>query len=543
MKLKDFDTNMTKESSSKKYYLVYCRKSSESEDRQMESIPAQMGILNDLCKQKNLPILKFFKESKSAKVPGRPKFNEMVKEIDSRDDIKGILCWKINRLFRNPEDEGKIRQRLSDGRVEEIVTPSKTYYEADSDFIMAVEGAQAQRFIRDLREDTKRGIDRKLDKGQAPIFAPVGYKNNIHKRQGDKDISTHPLYFSLVRKVFELAMTGNFSLEELAEKSRNMGIKNNRGKYVSRSQMADILRSPFYTGKFLYAGRLYQGKHKPMITEDEYDLLQEIMSGKSRPRKEKHNFPLTGLIRCGECGMMITAESHTKHYKNGKSQIFIYYRCTKKGRKECNQPYLPAPKLEAQVIDFLKAINMSDSFVNWAVKWLNKTNEDHQKVRKNRLESLQKDYKNIRISLDNLLELKISPKNTDGNLLSDEEFQEQRAKLIRKKSKIKSLLKKDDKQADEWIDLTAKTFDFAAKAQERFTNGSSEDKKTILKAVGSNLFLKNKELTIQPRKPFLLIKEAVSKVKSSDKRLEPIEVPEHTPKYEQFYAHHLVWGD
>jgi len=138
-------------------YIMYCRKSSEGEDRQMESIPEQVAILKKLCRERGLVIYKIYTESMSAKKPGRPVFNNVVADIDSLSDIKGAICWKLNRLFRNPEDEGKIRQRLSDGRLLEVITPAKIYYEADSDFTMAVEGAQAQRFIRDLREDTKRG--------------------------------------------------------------------------------------------------------------------------------------------------------------------------------------------------------------------------------------------------------------------------------------------------------------------------------------------------------------------------------------------------
>ena len=266
------------------------------------------------------------------------------------------------------------------------------------------------------------------------------------------------------------------------------------------------------------------------------------MSGKSRPRKERHNFPLTGVIKCGECRMMITAESHTKHYKNGESQTFIYYRCTKRGEKKCNQPYLPAPKLEKQVISFLKTIKISDSFVNWAVKWLNKANDEHTKAKRDQLKALQKNHSDVRKRLDNLLELKISPNNVDGGLLSDEEFQEQKSKLLAEKVRIAKQLKMGDKQADEWIDLTAKTFNFAAKAQERFEKGPPEEKKTILKAVGSNLFIKDRKLTIQPRKPFLLIKEALLKFQDTDKMFEPEKYPNNMAESDEVGHQFLTWG-
>ena len=125
----------------KKHYLIYCRKSEESEDRQIQSIADQIRILTELAESKGLKIEQVFTESRSAKAPGRPIFNELVSLIEDRDDIAGLLCWRLNRLFRNPADEGKIRWLLQSGKIIEILTPHKTYQEVDADFTMAVEGS------------------------------------------------------------------------------------------------------------------------------------------------------------------------------------------------------------------------------------------------------------------------------------------------------------------------------------------------------------------------------------------------------------------
>lgn len=240
-----------------KDYFIYARKSEEAEDRQVQSIGDQLKIAEDLKLKLQISTKETYSESRSAKMPGRPEFNRMIVDIDEAGGVKGIIVWKLNRLFRNPEDEGKIRQRLSDGRIKEIITPSKTYYEADSDFIMAVEGAQAQRFIRDLREDTVRGINSKLKKGIAPILAPPGYKNDITKRQGERDIIPHETQFTLVRKLFELYMTGNYSVQQIYDEAVSLGVKSNRGKIVSRTQLYEMLRNPFYTGtRFIYGKKL-----------------------------------------------------------------------------------------------------------------------------------------------------------------------------------------------------------------------------------------------------------------------------------------------
>lgn len=525
----------------KKLYIMYCRKSSEAEDRQVQSIDDQIRALREIVSFKNLEVKKVLSESISAKAPGRPKFNELVNIIDTQN-VKGILCWKLNRLFRNPEDEGKIRQRLSDGRILEIVTPGKTYLEVDSDFTMAVEGAQGQRFIKDLREDTKRGLDSKIEKGMAPLLAPPGYINNTYKRQGEKDISNHPVYFTLMRKIFELALTGNFSINSLSKKAEELGIKNSRGKPISKTQMSVMLKNPFYTGRFIYGGKMHQGIHQQMLTDEEFDLLQDIIAGRSRPRKIKHDFALNGLIRCGECEMMITGEDHKKTYKNGKKQIFSYYRCTKKNKtKICKQSYTSSKELELQVLQFLEEIKLSTKFVDWAIKWLNETNKEQKGVREASYKALKSSYDEVVARMDNLLDLKLSPLNEGGNLISNEEFISKKQDLMAQKEGLREQLSKIDKHIDEWTELSSKTFDFASTARDRFEKGTLEDKKIILRAVGSNLILKDKKLSVQPRAPFLLIQKAVREIVTA-KTLEPNEKVGLTGYSENLQKQNTIMG-
>lgn len=527
----------------KKHYLLYARKSSETEDRQIQSNDDQVKALKPIIESKSLPLLKTFRESCSAKAPGRPVFNEMLNLIGQRKDIKGIICWKLNRLTRNPVDTGTIQWLLQNGDIDEIITPSKTYTEVDSDFIMAVEGAQANRFIRDLREDTVRGINTKLEKGQFPGMAPTGYKNNVEKRQGEKDISPHPIYFTLMKKLFDFALTGNFSFEQLRLKAKDLGIKNNRGNFISKTGIQHTFTNPFYTGKFLYDGRIHQGSHVPMLTEDEFDLLQDIMSGRSHPRLIKHSFPINGLIRCGYCGMMITGEEHKKTYKNGNTQVFTYYRCSKKNRQiKCPEPAIPAGELGKQVIEFLGHVRLSSKFPEWAIKWLNEENKEQNAVMEAKYKSLKESYEDAVKRINNLTDMKISPLNVNGCMISDGEFAEKREELVKERDRIQKNLSQIDSNADDWTDLAVKTFDFAATAQRRFASGGVEVKKTILRAIGLNLVLKGKKVEIQPRTPFVSIKGAVEQVHGPE-WFEPEENVEVPAEKDSFDPQNPIWGD
>lgn len=539
MRLEELEMKQTQIEPKKELYLVYCRKSSEAEDRQVESINDQLKVAKDITIQRNLRVLKTpFTESRSAKNPGRLEFNRMIEEIDRRTEIKGIICWKLNRLFRNPEDEGKIRQRLSDGRILEIITPSKTYLEADSDFTMAVEGAQAQRFIRDLREDTARGVKSKLDKGIAPILAPPGYRNCLEKKQGEKDIEAIEEQFILVRNLFDIFLTSNYSIQQLWFKAEELGIRSNRRNIISKTQLYKMLTNPFYTGtRYIYAGKLYtNGIHKRMLSDEEFNLVQEIISKRARPRGSVHKDLLTGLMRCGECQRAITSEVKTKHYKNGTSQTFVYYRCTKKWKgKKCKQPYIRAEELEEQTLKFLDGLQLSPRFVEWAIKWINVMHGKQAELREAKYKTIESAYKEAVRRIDRTVELTIS------GMLTTEEGMAKKQELELEKKKLSEELEKIDTHVSEWSNLAIQTFDLVKNIKDRFANGSIEQKKTILRVIGSNLILKDKAIQIEIRKPFEYIQKVVSEL-NENKRLEPMDLPDITSQSAFLGSNNSIMG-
>ena len=83
-------------------FVMYMRKSSESDDRQALSLDAQHDTLMDIVKRNKLKVIAEFREAKSASKPNnRPEFDKMVKLI-SAGKVNAILCWKEDRLSRNP---------------------------------------------------------------------------------------------------------------------------------------------------------------------------------------------------------------------------------------------------------------------------------------------------------------------------------------------------------------------------------------------------------------------------------------------------------
>jgi len=197
-------------------YFLYARKSSESEDRQVQSIDDQVNRLKRVASDLNLDIKEVYTEAKSAKKPdNRPVFDEMIQRIE-KGEANGILCWQINRLSRNPIDSGKIGWILQQNVLQSIRTMDREYLPDDNVLLFNLESGVANQFILDLSKNTKRGIQSKLEKGWLPGLAPMGYLNKTEK-DGSHIIIKDPERFNLVRKMWDLMLSGNYNPPKILE--------------------------------------------------------------------------------------------------------------------------------------------------------------------------------------------------------------------------------------------------------------------------------------------------------------------------------------
>jgi site-specific DNA recombinase len=494
-------------------YILYTRKSSESEDRQEQSIDDQITVMNELAKKLKLRIVDTLEESKSAKAPfQRPEFTKMLTMIEN-GEADGILCWQINRLSRNPAESGMIQQLLQDEKLLCIQTHDRTYMPDDNAVVFSVEASIGNQFIRDHRKNVKRGIAAKYRNGGITGVAPAGYLNNV----GKKTISADPLRYPLIRKAFDLYLTGNYSVPQvLRTLNEDWGYLTPKrtqtgGKPLSRTGLYCIFNNPRYAGwvpNSFEDGKRYRATFRPiMITEEEYDQVQRLLGDKGKPRLcASKQFALKGFIKCGECGCMITAEMHKKKLTNGGVNEHTYYHCTRK--RPCSQRgSIREQDLFNKVTALLDQYELTPEFYEWGMEAL-KEMADGEVAERNGVQAMQfNSIDEIQSQLDKLLDLV-----TEG-FISPEDYK------TKSKSLKQELKRRQDEQVEtaertqNWYEFIGRRLELLTMANTNFVKGDLGDKKEILLAIGQNPLILNGELLITPNPWMIPIRDNISSMR------------------------------
>jgi site-specific DNA recombinase len=496
-------------------YFIYCRKSSEAEDRQVLSIESQTRELKELAAKLNIPVAEVLMESKSAKDPGRPVFNHMMQRL-YRGEAAGIICWKLDRLARNPVDGGSIIWAIKQHGIK-VMTPAQSYAREDDNIIlMYIEFGMAQKYVDDLSKNVKRGLKTKIENGWYPGVAPAGYLNNTNKQTGENNLVIDPERFPLIRRMWDLMLTGLYrptQILDLANEEWHFRTRPTRkmgGKPLARSAIYQIFTKPFYYGWFEYpkgSDRWFPGKHEAMITEAEYNRVQMILGQNGNPRPQMNlEFAFTGLIRCGDCGHLVTAEEKhqvicgTCRFKfayrkrdacpdcetpmekmvNPLFLHYTYYHCAKSKGPRCLQKSVSGQELERQIDGFLSRVQISERFRNWAIKYLHELHEKEIDSRNDIIQAQQKAYKDCLRRIDNLVKLKTSPGNTDGSQLSDEEYGRQRVELLKEKPLWRSCSTIPDTASSSGLNSRKRHLNSLAQCEQSLPKGTQRPKRRFL---------------------------------------------------------------
>lgn len=526
----------------------------------MASLEDQTEEMQKVAKQLNLKVVDVIAESQSAKKPGRPKFNQMLERIHS-GEAHGILCWKLNRLARNPIDGGQISWLLQQGVIHHIQTQGRDYKPSDNVLLMAVELGMANQFVKELSVDVKRGMRQKAARGWCPqSHLPIGYKHRpeYKKLGGDEIVSTPDLL--IMKKLFSDFLDGTYSIADMRRKAKMLGLRNENSKELAHNTFHNLFSNPMYMGKFYQRNEhgvkeLLPGKHEAILTEAQFNRIQLLLGKRGRPtRINKYDFPFRGAgFTCGECGCSVTAEqklqcicTSCKHkfscktttactkcgleIEQMKNPTFVdktYYRCTKKSKTiVCKQGGVEEQVFAESINAALKEIEIDKDFYLWAKAALKEIHKEEVAEHREAATRTHERKQELISRADNLAVMRADSE------IGPDQFKKMKAEIDKELDEIdrESVLVSD--QVKHWVEIADGYLCFAEKAHTVFNQTTDlRVKREILQTLGSNLTVLDKKAHISLIKPLQAIKNAKS---ATDIELQGLEPKKTLGKQESF---------
>ncbi len=477
-------------------YIAYCRKSTDEKDKQVLSIDAQIAELKEFAKKQNLEILDFVVESRTAKVPGRPLFNEILVRIE-KGEAQGIVSWHPDRLARNSVDGGKIIYSLDTGKLVDLKFPSFWFENSpQGKFVLNIAFGQSKYYVDNLSENVKRGMRHKVRIGVWPVQAPLGYLND----KNTKTIVIDPVRSKITKKVFEMFESGKHSFTSISEYLFKLGITTRLGRKLNPDTIKRMLSNRFYLGILNYKGELHKGIHKPIISKTLFDSVQKQIVKFERPREHGHDFPFVGLAKCGECGASITGEEHARNYKNGNSQTFAYYRCTKKLGK-CSQKYISQEEFEHQLKEELLDVAIPQGWWSDWLAWVERDKINETKLASQRVVEVGEEMQEVDRKLNKLLDTYLD------SVVDEEQYKAKKNELFEQKLKLQEKISKIQSGGSSWLEPFEEFLKSSINCGKiALGKNNLQELRILARNAGSNFFLSEKRLSFVPNLGFDSVK-------------------------------------
>ena len=414
--------------------IILARVSTEEQKDAGNSLPAQIERLKSYCKRKGFEIIRTYSFDESAYKTKRDEFDRILEYLETNKGKVAVCFDKVDRLSRNVFDK-----RVSLLYEKAVADEIELHFVSDGQVInsamSAVQKFQfgmslglAKYYSDAISDNVKRAYEQKRRAGEWTGKAPIGYRNITDAVTGKRDIVFDMEKEALIRKIFELYATGNYSLKTIGKEITKAGLRSKHGKPLAGSMIEHILKNPFYYGEMRCNGQLYPHKYQPLISKELFEKCRSVREGWNKKPFQYAAKPyiFRGLLRCARCGCSMSPETKVK--KSGL--IFIYYSCTNARKELCDKKtYVPEEELLKPVYAVLSAFSrISQDVIDEVIVGLKKSKEAKMEYHNKVINSLRIEYDTIQTKIDRMLDLFIASSITkdiyDKKLLELKDRQE-----------------------------------------------------------------------------------------------------------------------
>lgn len=481
--------------------IILARVSTEEQKDAGNSLPAQIERLKGYCKRKGLEITQTFSFDESAYKTKRDEFDRILEYLEVHKEKIAVCFDKVDRLSRNVFDK-----RVSLLYEKAVADEIELHFVSDGQVInsamSAVQKFQfgmslglAKYYSDAISDNVKRAYEQKRRAGEWTGKAPIGYQNITDAITGRRDIVFDMEKEALIRKIFELYATGNYSIKTIGKEITKAGLKSKIGKPLAGSMIEHILKNPFYYGEMLCKGQILPHKYQPIISRELFEKCRSVREGWNKKPFQYAAKPyiFRGLLRCARCGCSMSPET-----AKGK---FVYYSCTNARKAICDKKiYVPEKALLKPVRAVLGAFSrITQETTDKVVEGLKKSKEAKMEYHNKVVKGLQNEYIALQTKVDKMADLLIASSITqdiyDKKLL---EFKDRQERI--------NIEIEEHTKADENYYLTARTvLGIARNALALFEHEKSkpEEKRAFLNYLIQDAVVdENKTLAFSLRSPY-----------------------------------------
>jgi DNA invertase Pin-like site-specific DNA recombinase len=468
-----------------KSYFSYVRVSTTRQGQTGTSLTEQRAAISRYAQRYGLILLKEYEEQETAAKRGRPIFAEMIRALRQRK-ASGVVMHKIDRSARNLKDWADLGELIDSGVEVHFANESLDLHSRGGRLSADIQAVVAADYIRNLREETKKGFYGRLKQGLYPMPAPVGY---IDKGQGQPKVIDRA-QAPLVKQAFEMYAAGRYGLRVLEEKMHELGLRGKNGTRLTRSSLHGLLRNPFYTGliRLKKTGELFQGVHEPIVPKFLFDRVQLMLDGKHVDKRHRHSFLFRKHIVCAACQKNLIPEIQKSH---------IYYRCQ---TRECPQKTVREEIADTAFVSALLRFRFSDDEFRYFGAERYKTLQSSIYHAEDRRKALQLQLEHIRTRLSKLADAYID------SVFDQDTYVHKKNSLLLEEQAVMGRLENLGSEGN--IRARVEGFlELANKAYLSYQSAVFEERRELVKTVTSNFVCEGKSVIPKLHYPFQLIAE------------------------------------
>ena len=371
--------------------VIYARYSSDNQTEQ--SIEGQLRVCQDYAQRNDIVIIKtYIDRAMTGTNDNRPDFQQMIKDSDKKE-FEHVIVYKLDRFSRNKYETAKYKKILKDNGVKLISAMENIPDTPEGIILESLLEGMAEYYSAELAQKVKRGMKETRLKGNFTGGNIIyGYKVENHKVIIDEEKA------EVVRFIYEQYSLGTYVKDIIAELNSKRIF--NKGKPFARNTIYNILKNEKYSGIYRFKDEIFENMYPAIVPNEIYTKVRnKIDLNKYGKRSTELVYLLRHKLKCGYCGMPISAESGTA--KDGSKRH--YYKCLGRKRNNgCTKSSVRKETFEDFVLDNVLKVLSNTKYVDTIVEALFKLQE-MQSNTNSLINSLVKEYKQAEISLNNIM--------------------------------------------------------------------------------------------------------------------------------------------